>query len=272
MVLTALLCDPTQEHKLRGWVNKCKSIYRKHGLVKQVGLESSTKFTPNKINFRRHTTFCSLRSINQQLLKELLACIGKPDLFDPLWLKIQDCKQHGKLIHGIDLGKGLERIYLNYEKRGNYFITSFEWNQQGEIYRKNYQTTRQQNLITLLKQQFGEEIITLFLTVCPQKLWDTVYAKIDERYESKQPCTYYFYWKYEPRLKQLYPKLKPLLKLCYGDDLTGIQKWYSAYQNRIVQCIGLTRNLKQEIELTLYFITDGYLLDSINSWLYSWYT
>ena len=249
-----------QNHKVKPlsiikYIDENYELFQKNGAEKDFGIETSTKFTKRYVNFERVAFFAHFNILrNNNELKD--AIISKINSDKDMSEKINDqlnnvIEKDGQLIYGFDFKNNYERVYLNYkEGKEKYFIDGYEWNLNYKNY-KNYKSIdNTTNIIKELAELFNNKITDMLLQIFPEDNWDILLEKTDTVLSK----SYYFSFKIDPMLKNVYPKLKELLYYINPNKYI-INKWYECNRNNIISWITLSLDKNNEVELNIYFIS-----------------
>lgn len=264
IILSARKLDNCKE--LNIFYDKFKKIYKKYKIEYLFNIESSTKISSDSFNFNKYYIFIDFNYLNNnELLNDILNLKESNKLIRSIKKSIKNRK--GQFIYGEDLLNKSKRVYLNYNENNKFFINAYEWSKNSFAI-KNYDSVEKKDwkkLITILKNSFGERLIKKVLNTIPIKNWDYVYSKKDSRNKNNEIC-YYFSFKYEPMLKEIYGNLLNLLEEIYFGEKDIINRWYESYKNCLVSWITLSKN--NCIKLSIYFCSYGRGIDFLTNLKY----
>ncbi len=250
--------NKTNETDIIQYINDNHELYQRNGAEKEFGIETSTKFTKNNINFERvaffvHFNFLKNNSeLKDSIMNQINSKYENKNILDTIENKLKNViHKEGQFIYGHDFKNNYERVYLNY-KEGNqkYYIDGYEWDSKHTNF-KNYRSIENvSNIIKRLSELFSHQVAEMLLKIFPEDNWDVLLEKTD----TDSSKSYYFSFKIDPILKNIYPQLKELLYHIHPDKET-IDKWYECNKNNIVSWITLNLTGSGETEFNIYFIS-----------------
>ena len=256
--ITCTKDNQSTESTIIKYINDNHELYQRNGAEKDFGIETSTKFTKNVVNFERVAFFAhfSILKNNTELKDAIMDQINTKYSNQVMLNKIDDklksvINKDGQFIYGNDFKNNYERIYLNY-KEGNhkYLIDGYEWDKVHANY-KNYKSIENvSNVIKRLSELFSHQVAEMLVKIFTEDNWDVLLEKTD----TDSSKSYYFSFKIDPILKNIYPQLKELLYHIHSDKEI-IDKWYECNKNNIVSWITLNLTGSNETEFNIYFIS-----------------
>ena len=254
----SIKCNTTtnknNENQMIQYIYDNHALFQRNNLEKHFGIEISTKFTKNMINFERVSFFVhfNLLKNNSEFKSEIMHQYNdRKDILDKIennMNRVMD--KDGQFIYGHDFKNNYERVYLNYiEGNQKYFIDGYEWNRTHYNY-KNYKSMENvSNVIKRLSELFSHQVADMFIKIFPEDNWDVLLEKTGT--DSSE--SYYFSFKIDPILKNIYPQLKELL-YHINSDKDMIDKWYECNKDNLISWITLNLTGSNETELNIYFI------------------
>ena len=176
---------------------------------------------------------------------------GNEDILTKINNKLKNVlHKDGQFIYGHDFKNNYERVYLNY-REGNhkYLIDGYEWDKVHANY-KNYKSIDNvSNVIKRLSELFSHQVAEMLIKIFPEDNWDVLLEKTG----TDSSKSYYFSFKIDPILKNIYPQLKELLYHIHSDK-DMIDKWYECNKDNLISWITLNLTGSNETELNIYFI------------------
>ena len=247
-----------KESTIIQYINDNHELYQRNGAEKDFGIETSTKFTKNVVNFERVAFFAhfSVLKNNTELKDAIMNQINIKYSNQEMLTKIDDklksvMNKDGQFIYGHDFKNNYERVYLNYkEGKQKYLIDGYEWDRTYSNY-KNYKSIDNvSNVIKRLSELFSHQVAEMLVKIFPEDNWDVLLEKTD----TDSSKSYYFSFKIDPILKNIYPQLKELLYHIHSDR-EKIDKWYECNKDNIISWITLNLTGNNETEFNIYFIS-----------------
>lgn len=239
---------------LQKWIKNCEKIYYFCHQPLPLQLEASNKIGKS-YNTSRYSIF--IKEIPPFCIYKILSLMNVPIIHQQILYKAIQQSPY-EVMYGTDLSlPQCGRIYLN---QGKEKVTAWEW--LGEkLYKKKYSLVNKEIIIKEL-ERYPINIKEGFLLCLPENNWEDCCIKYDER-EGDVPCSLYFSPKYSPKLRQIYPTLSLLIREICEEDMT---EWYNNYKECSVSWLVLTN--KKNIELSVYFNTEGRISDFLESKIY----
>jgi hypothetical protein len=262
----------SDDTRIVDYINKNHSIFKKHDIEKDFGIEISTKFSKDIINFERMSFFAhfSLIKKNNTFKDEIMTQFsGRDDVTTEITNTLTSIiDKDGQLIYGKDFKNNYNRVYLNYkETNEKYIIYGYEWNDSHYNYKKYVSLENKSNIIKILSELFGSNITQTFIKIFKEYTWDVLLEKSDSNSQINKSNSYYFSFKIDPILKNIYDELKQLL-LLFNNQESAIEKWYECNKGNVISWVTVSLNKDNTPELNIYFVSsdDGMeiLTESIN--------
>jgi len=246
--------------KFSDWRNRCERLYEISGIPLPLRVEASNKIGKDKQNTHRYSVY--LPKILKSSIPEALQLMQVPESAREEIRK--DIEEHNlEIIYGVDLSCPCGRIYLN---RSSEEVLAWEWLDK-KVAQKKYLVVTPSIATEKLNSMFSKEIVTRFLEVIPESQWEHCCVKYDTRERQDVPCALYFSPLHAPSLEQIFSKLTLLIKEIGNQD--DLDSWLNQYRSCSVSWFVLT-NKKGAVELSVYFNTNGRLVDLIERRLYAY--
>ena len=235
--------------KFDNFMETLNKIYLKNEL-KNGDVEFSSKISYNNINSNRVVYFVPVNFFNKLLIDDIKQMDDvNEDVIDKIVNNINKIRYiDARVGIGYDDEENTKRIYFSYKQQKSIGLIGYNMNLY-EFKEKKYKKMENKDIKEIIRNNFGDKLLNIFINIFPEYLWDTVGSKIEEKY-----MNVYIGLNYEYLLEQFCPDIKELLYYFYGFTNEYINEWIKKYKDKNILWISMGYDYKFRKSITFYFV------------------